>query len=89
MCCPKCQGEMKVVALIDCPGLIRRILEHLNLWEPVNRMIRSRSPPIEEFPEAHLFPGEDAQFALPLGTAEFLEGVDEIPPDDIPTIIYN
>ena len=54
MCCPKCQGEMKIVALIDCPGLIRRILEHLNLWEPINRMICPRSPPIEEFPEAHL-----------------------------------
>jgi len=45
---------MKIVALIDCPGLIRRILEHLNLWEPINRMIRPRSPPIEEYPEAHL-----------------------------------
>jgi len=89
MCCPKCQGEMKVVALIDCPGLIRRILEHLNLWEPINRMIRPRSPPIEEYPEAYLFPGEAAQFALPLGAAEFAEGVDEIPPDDVPTIIYS
>ena len=89
LCCPKCEGEMKVVALIDCPGLIRRILEHLNLWEPINRMIRPRSPPIEAFPEAHLFPGGDTQFALPLRAVEFAEGVDEIPPDDVPTIIYS
>ena len=80
---------MKVVALIDCPGLIRRILEHLNLWKSVNRMFRPRSPPIDEFPEAYLFPGEDAQFALPLACPERAEGVDEIPPDDVPTIIYN
>ena len=52
-------------------------------------MIRPRSPPIEEYLEAYLFPGEDAQFALLLGAVEFAEGVDEIPPDDVPTIIYN
>jgi len=50
-----------------------------------------------------LFPGGDTQFALPLacpvypeqsrrefaeeGTAEFAEGVDEIPPDDVPIIV--
>ena len=52
-------------------------------------MFRPRSPPIDEFPEAYLFPGEDAQFALPLACPERAEGVDEIPPDDVPTIIYN
>ena len=65
---------MKVVALIDCPGLIRRILEHLNLWKPVNRMFRPRSPPIEAFLEAYLFPGGDTQFALPLGAVELGKG---------------
>jgi hypothetical protein len=88
LCCPKCQAEMKVVALIDCPNLIRHILEHLNLWEPVNRMIRPRAPPIQEMPEAHLLPGDWEQYALPLHRAEAMEGVDEIPPDDVPTIVY-
>ena len=80
---------MKVIALIDCPALIQIILKRLCLWEPVNKMIRPRSPPIEDFPEAHLFPGEGSQFALPLGAVEFAEGVDELPPDDVPTIIYS
>ena len=88
ICCPKCQAEMKVVALIDCPNLIRHILEHLNLWEPVNKMIRPRAPPIQEMPEAHLSPGDSEQYALPLHRVEAMEGVDEIPPDDVPTIVY-
>jgi hypothetical protein len=32
--CPKCKGPMRVIALIDDPGVIRRILEHLGLWAP-------------------------------------------------------
>jgi hypothetical protein len=32
--CPKCKGPMRVVALIDDPGVIRHILEHLGLWAP-------------------------------------------------------
>jgi len=79
---------MKVVALIDCPGLIRHILEHLNLWEPVNEMTRPRSPPVEISPQDYLFPGEDEQMALSLGELGDCDGVDEIPADDVPTIIY-
>lgn len=86
---------MKVVALIDCPGLIRHILEHLKLWKPVVNMPRPRSPPsIEETPQSHLFAGQSSQYALPLyrsaaqaGKSVALEGVDDIPPDDVPTII--
>ena len=29
--CPKCKGPMRVFALIEDPGVIRRILEHLGL----------------------------------------------------------
>ena len=32
--CPKCKGPMRVIALIDDPGVIRRILEHLGRWAP-------------------------------------------------------
>jgi hypothetical protein len=32
--CPKCKGPMRVIALIDDPGVIRRILEHLRRWAP-------------------------------------------------------
>ena len=30
--CPKCKGSMRVIALIEDAGVIRRILEHLGLW---------------------------------------------------------
>jgi hypothetical protein len=31
--CPKCGGHMKVISFIEQPSVIRRILEHLDLWE--------------------------------------------------------
>ncbi len=30
--CPNCKGPMRVIALIEDPQVIRRILEHLGLW---------------------------------------------------------
>jgi hypothetical protein len=33
--CPKYKGPMRVIALIENPGVIRRILEHLGLWSPL------------------------------------------------------
>jgi hypothetical protein len=40
--CPQCKGPMRVIALIEDPGVIRRILEHLGLWAP---LATERSPP--------------------------------------------
>jgi hypothetical protein len=37
--CPKCGGRMKVISFIEQPSVIRRILEHMELWDD------SRSPP--------------------------------------------
>lgn len=45
--CPKCKGPMRVIALIDDPGVIRHILEHLGLWAPE---APERGPP-EQAPE--------------------------------------
>ncbi|MBI1990234.1 MAG: transposase zinc-binding domain-containing protein [Betaproteobacteria bacterium] len=42
--CPKCKGPMRVIALIDDSGVIRRILEHLGLWTPLPS---ERSPPVD------------------------------------------
>lgn len=33
--CPKCHGPMWVIALIDDPPIVRRILEHLGRWAPL------------------------------------------------------
>ena len=32
MVCPDCGGRLEVVAFIDAPQTIRKILEHLGLW---------------------------------------------------------
>ncbi len=34
--CPKCSGKMKVIALIDDIDVIKKILQHLDLWETRN-----------------------------------------------------
>ena len=31
--CPKCGGRMKAISVIERPSVIRRILDHLELWE--------------------------------------------------------
>jgi len=41
--CPKCNGPMRVIALIDDPAVVRCILEHLGRWSPA-------SPPSEARP---------------------------------------
>ena len=41
--CPKCKGSMRVIALIDDPPVVRRILEHLGRWQPE---AMKRSPPV-------------------------------------------
>ena len=37
--CPRCQGEMRVISFIDQPEVIKKILQHLGLWE------ESHAPP--------------------------------------------
>ena len=39
--CPRCKGPMRVIALIEDPGVIRRILDYLELWAP---LATERSP---------------------------------------------
>jgi len=48
--CPKCQGEMRIIAFIafiDQPDVIKRILKHLGLWED-SHAPPERSPPEKE-----------------------------------------
>jgi hypothetical protein len=37
--CPKCQGEMRIISFIDQADVIKKILQHLGLWE------ESHAPP--------------------------------------------
>ena len=40
LCCPKCQGRMRILAFIESPEVIKKILKHLGLWE-----VKARPPP--------------------------------------------
>lgn len=62
--CPRCGGAMKVIAVIEQPAVIRRILDHLGLTAPPTCF---RPPPAEcralavrETPEWTYEPVEDA-----------------------------
>jgi len=43
--CPHCHHEMRIVALIDQPDVIERILRHLRLWDAGVRVESARDPP--------------------------------------------
>jgi len=49
--CPKCQGKMRVIAFIEDPDVVKKILKHLHFWDfkkpprPV-----AHAPPIMEWP---------------------------------------
>ncbi len=47
--CPKCRGKMRVVTFIEDPDVIKKILKHLNLWDPKRpeRLVDHASPLIE------------------------------------------
>jgi hypothetical protein len=40
--CPKCQGEKKIIAVIDQYYIFKKILNHLGLW------LRNHDPPTEK-----------------------------------------
>jgi len=45
--CPKCQGEMRIISFIDQPDVIKKILQHLGLWEE-SHVPPGRDPPVKE-----------------------------------------
>jgi len=52
--CPKCRDPMKVIAFLEDPPVIRKILQHLGMWEtqqppPPKKMVSYLpSEPVEE-----------------------------------------
>ena len=41
--CPKCQGQMRIIAFIEDEEVIEKILKHLGLWD-----LKVRPPPKAE-----------------------------------------
>ena len=59
--CPKCSSEMRVIAFIEDPDVIKKILNHLGLWD-VKRKLRptANAPPIDVFTAYDEQPGPSA-----------------------------
>ena len=46
LACPCCGGRLKLIALIDDPAVIRRVLQHLRLATEVPEARPARAPPV-------------------------------------------
>jgi len=59
--CPKCFGAMRIIAFIEDPDVMKKILKHLGLWD-VKRKPQpvANAPPIEVFPAYNEQPGPRA-----------------------------
>ena len=44
--CPRCGGRLKLIALIEDPTVIRRVLQHLGLPTDVPEARPARAPPV-------------------------------------------
>ena len=53
--CPKCKAPMRVIALIDDPAVVRRILEYLGRWAP-EASERGPPAPDAEWPQNAVLP---------------------------------
>jgi hypothetical protein len=55
--CPKCRFPMKIISFIEDPPVIRRILQHLDVWTTQERPPPKKSPSsftVEPIPDALL-----------------------------------
>ncbi len=54
--CPKCSSEMRVIAFIEDPDVIKKILNHLDLW-----VIKRKPQHVDNAPPIDVFPAYDEQ----------------------------
>ena len=52
--CPKCQGRMRIIAFIEDPEVIKKIVKHLDLWK-----LKARPPPRGNTPPNNIEPHLD------------------------------
>jgi hypothetical protein len=66
--CPRGKGPMRVIALIDDPDVVRRILGHLGRWAPE---ASERGPPLPdpEWPANAVIPSRITPFPTSRSTA--------------------
>ena len=47
LCCPNCSRQMRVISMLEAGSIVKKILEHLDLWD-----VRNHDPPSEK--ESHM-----------------------------------
>jgi hypothetical protein len=53
--CPKCQGAMRIISFIEEPEVIKKILEHLGLWQTNQRPPpKAKREPYPDYSESQL-----------------------------------
>ncbi|MBL8407374.1 hypothetical protein [Candidatus Accumulibacter contiguus] len=67
--CPRCGGEMRIIAFITDAGAVRDILTHLGEPTSPPRLMPARAPPLWERPGATL--AEDERQPQPVPEYEF------------------
>jgi hypothetical protein len=67
--CPRCGGEMRIIAFITDAGAVREILTHLGEPTSPPRLMRARAPPLWEMQGATM--GEDEAQPQPVPDYEF------------------
>jgi hypothetical protein len=46
--CPKCRGKIKIIAAIENPNVIKKILDHMNLPSAPPALLPARGPPASD-----------------------------------------
>ena len=46
--CPKCRGQIRIIAAIEDPKVIKKILEHMDLPSTAPRLMSTRGPPVSD-----------------------------------------
>jgi hypothetical protein len=62
--CPKCKDTMKIIAFIEEPDIIRRILAHIDIWD-----IRNHDPPVKKSEHIPELTYDDSCSQLPFSDA--------------------
>ena len=74
--CPKCRGPMKIVSFIEDQAVVRKILQHLGLWET-----QPRPPPKKIVPLAPVEPVREDPFSWAADPIYSYDDPDPVYPD--------
>jgi hypothetical protein len=79
LACPRCKGEMRIIAFIEGGEVIEKILKHLGLWEltprPPPRMATSQplyTEPHIDYSDSQVSPSDNGFYGDPIYPADVL-----------------